>query len=267
MGVISIGLFVLAVISGMLGLGVAFAAIPFLSFFLQDLVHQVQPLSLLLNGITALFAVFGFAKSGYIVWKKALGLAVVATIAAPVGSYLAQFIPPTYIWVVYLASVTFLVYRIFKPVKSRVDRKDAKSMIAATSDSPVLEKSEEYDENRSFKLALMFAIPISILSGLLGVGPGFLLMPTLIILGFEPKMAAGINAFAVCPPSFSALIPHLSTAQWDFRLTAILLVVGAIGSFIGARITSVYVSGQKLKKGFGILIIIMTAYKLFTILT
>ena len=42
-----LGLFVLALISGMLGLGVAFAAVPFLSFFFEDLVHQVQPISLL----------------------------------------------------------------------------------------------------------------------------------------------------------------------------------------------------------------------------
>ncbi len=41
-----IGLFVLSVISGMLGLGVAFAAVPFLGVFLPDVVHQVQPLSL-----------------------------------------------------------------------------------------------------------------------------------------------------------------------------------------------------------------------------
>lgn len=42
-----LGLFVLALISGMLGLGVAFAAVPFLGFFFEDLVHQVQPISLL----------------------------------------------------------------------------------------------------------------------------------------------------------------------------------------------------------------------------
>jgi hypothetical protein len=47
------GLFILAVLSGILGLGVAFAAVPFLSLFLPDLVHQVLPLSVLLNGITA----------------------------------------------------------------------------------------------------------------------------------------------------------------------------------------------------------------------
>lgn len=52
--VLTAGLTVLAVISGMPGPGVAFAAIPFLGLFLPDLVNQVQPLSLLLNGVTAL---------------------------------------------------------------------------------------------------------------------------------------------------------------------------------------------------------------------
>ena len=60
------GLFLLSLVSGMLGLGVAFAAVPFLSFFLHDLVHRVQPLSLLLNGVTALFSLFGFARSGLV---------------------------------------------------------------------------------------------------------------------------------------------------------------------------------------------------------
>jgi len=61
---LSAGFFVLAIVSGMLGLGVDFAAVPFLGSFLPDLVHQVQPLALLLNGVTALFATFGFARSG-----------------------------------------------------------------------------------------------------------------------------------------------------------------------------------------------------------
>ena len=54
--VIVLGILVLSYLSGMLGLGVAFAAVPFLSFFLSDLVNEVQPLSLLLNGATALVA-------------------------------------------------------------------------------------------------------------------------------------------------------------------------------------------------------------------
>lgn len=50
------GLFVLAVFSGMLRLSVAFAAVPFLSSFLPDLMHQAQPLSSFLGAcVTSLW--------------------------------------------------------------------------------------------------------------------------------------------------------------------------------------------------------------------
>lgn len=241
MVIMVIGLGVLAVASGMLGLGVAFAAVPFLAFFLPDLVHQVQPLSLLLNGITALFAVFGFAQSGYVDWRKAIILAAVTTLSAPFGAWLAQYTPVMIVWIAYLLSVIFLAYRLFRPVQARPG-----------------------EEN--FKLALILAVPISVLSGLLGVGPGFLLMPTLILVGFEPKKAAGINAFAVTPPSFSSLIPHMSAARFDLQLTAALLLVGAAGSFLGARLTSLYVPSGRIKQFFGVLIVIMTVYKIYTLL-
>lgn len=239
--IIIFSLFILSAVSGMLGLGVAFAAVPFLGLFLPDLVHQVQPLSLLLNGITALFAVFGFAKSGFVDWKRAIILSVVTTLSAPLGAYLAQFISQIYIWLVYFASVVYLAYSLFKPAKER-------------------------QGNENFNLALILAVPISVLSGFLGVGPGFLLMPTLILVGFDSKQAAGINAFAVTPPSFSALIPHLSTARWDVGLIIPLLFVGAAGSFIGARITSLYIPSKRIKQIFGILIVITTLYKIYTLL-
>ena len=240
LAVITVGLFVLGTVSGMLGLGVAFAAVPFLGLFLPDLVHQVQPLSLLLNGITALAATYGFARSGFVEWKRAIPLAVVTTVVAPIGSYAAQFVPQMYIWYLYFAAVLYLAYRLFRPVKQRGGREN-------------------------FTLALILAVPISILSGLLGVGPGFLLMPALILLGFETKKAAGINAFAVTPPSFSALIPHLSTAQFDVNLTVALVLAGAIGSFLGARITSLYLPGARVKQLFGLLIVVMTLYKIYTL--
>lgn len=235
-------LFLLAILSGMLGLGVAFAAVPFLSLFLPDLVHQVQPISLLLNGVTAAFAAYGFSQSGLVVWRKALILAVATTAAAPVGSYLAQSTPPLYIWYLYLAAVIFLAYKLFRPTQARPGAEN-------------------------FPLAVILALPISMLSGFLGVGPGFLLMPTLILLGFETKKAAGINAVAVTPPSFSALLPHFATAQFDPQLTWLLIVFGAAGSFAGAKITSLYLPGNRVKHMFGILIVVMTVYKVYTVLS
>lgn len=239
--IIITGLFILSFVSGMLGLGVAFAAVPFLGLFLSDLVHEVQPLSLLLNGITALLSTIGFARSGFVDWKKAILLSIITTAFAPLGAYIVQFINQKYVWIIYFLAVIYLAYRLFKPVAQR-------------------------EGEVNFRLAMIFAIPISILSGFLGVGPGFLLLPTLILVGFDPKRAAGINAFAVTPPSFSALIPHLRTAYWDPGLMIPLLAVGAIGSFIGARITSLYVPSPKIKQLFGILIVLVTLYKIYSML-
>jgi hypothetical protein len=241
------GLFVLAIVSGMLGLGVAFAAVPFLGLFLPDLVHQVQPLTLLLNGVTALFATFGFARSGNVIWKDAILLAIVTTVVAPAGAMLAQTIPQFYIWIVYFAAVTFLAVRMLMP-------------------EPENKTKDKETGTGNLKLALLLAIPISVLAGLLGIGPGFLLMPVLILLGFPAKKAAGINALAVTPPSFSALIPHMATATIDINLAIWLLIAGAAGAFLGARITSLYMPSSRLKQLFGVLIVVTTAYKLYTMI-
>ncbi|WP_322815895.1 hypothetical protein [Chloroflexus sp.] len=58
----------------------------------------------------------------------------------------------------------------------------------------------------------------------------------------------------------------MATATINWTLGAILVVVGAAGSFFGARLTSLYVPGQRLKQAFGVLIVVMTLYKLFQIL-
>ncbi|RPF27306.1 sulfite exporter TauE/SafE family protein [Georgenia muralis] len=236
------GLLALSIASGMLGLGVAFAAVPFLGFFLPDLVHQVQPLSLFLNGVTAIFAAWGFARSGLVAWRPALLLTAVTGVAAPAGAWLAQGTPQQWLWGIYLLAVAYLAWRMFRPSPT------------ARAAAPALGR------------AILLAVPIAVLAGLLGVGPGFLLMPALVLVGYEPKTAAGVTAVAVTLPSFTSLVPHLSTADVDLGLAAVLVVVGAAGSYLGARLTSRYVTGPQLKRLFGVLIVVMTAVKVITLI-
>lgn len=61
-------------------------------------------------------------------------------------------------------------------------------------------------------------------------------MPTLIILGYDPKVAAGVNAIAVCPPSFSAFLPHIFTMKINIYTVSVIVVSGSVASYIGARI-------------------------------
>ena len=163
------------------------------------------------------------------------------TTFAPIGAWLAQSTDRRLLWVLYFCAVVYLAVQMFRPAK------------AATGEP-------------RYGLALLLAIPISVLSGLLGVGPGFLLLPCLILLGAEPKHAAAINAVAVTPPSFSALIPHIGTMRIDPALAVMLIVAGAAGSFLGARLTSLRLSGPTLKRLFGVLLVVMTAVQLYRLL-
>ncbi len=216
-------LLALSVLSGMLGIGVAFAAVPFLSLYLPDLVNQVQPLSLLLNGCTALFSLIGFAQAGHVDWRRGALLALATTLTAPLGAWLAHLVDPLYIWIVYFAAVIYLCWRLMRPLTARPGKEN-------------------------FRRGLLLAIPIAIATGFLGVGPGFLLVPALMLAGFNARAAAGMNALAVTPSSFSALLPHWSTMQLDFALDTPLVVAGCIGSLIGARLATRQVAEDDLRK-------------------
>ena len=184
---------------------------------------------------------FGFSRSGLVDWRRAGVLCLVTTTFAPLGAWLAQSTDRRLLWALYFCAVVYLAVQMFRPAK------------AATTEP-------------RYRLALLLAIPIFVLSGLLGVGPGFLLLPCLILLGVEPKHAAAINAVAVTPPSFSALIPHIGTMRIDPALAVMLIVAGAAGSFLGARLTSVRLSGPTVKRLFGVLLVVMTAVQLYRLL-
>lgn len=64
---------------------------------------------------------------------------------------------------------------------------------------------------------------------------------------------------------FSSLIPHWSTAALDVELTTLLLAAGTLGAFAGARVTSLYVPGDRLRQPFGVLIVTMTLYKVYAL--
>ncbi len=88
---------------------------------------------------------------------------------------------------------------------------------------------------------------IGVFAGFLGVGPGFLLMPSLVLLGYTARLAAATNSVIVTLPSFSAFITHLPEAQIDWLmlfLTSITAVIGAllVARFMAKRVKSLTLS-------------------------
>jgi uncharacterized membrane protein YfcA len=74
---------------------------------------------------------------------------------------------------------------------------------------------------------------IGFLSGLFGVGGGFLLTPLLIFLGVSPAVAVGSGATQVLSSSVSAVLSHLRRRAVDRRMGAVLIAGGFVGSSLG----------------------------------
>jgi uncharacterized membrane protein YfcA len=108
-------LFGLSFLSGMLGLGVAFVAIPVLGLFGYDLINEIQPWALLLNGLTAISGAIAFWKAGLVDKRGALILIVITTIGAPVGVWLLQFASTDLVWWLYVGVLVFLAARMLLP--------------------------------------------------------------------------------------------------------------------------------------------------------
>jgi uncharacterized membrane protein YfcA len=226
----SVALFSLSIVTGMLGIGVAIAAVPVLSLGLDELINQVHPLSLLLNGVTAMFSAIAFSRAKLIRWRPAAALAIVATASAPLGALAARVVPESLVWTVYFAAVAFLCYR----------------MLATQPDTPA---------RLNLRAILILAVPAAFVSGFAGVGAGFLLVPLMIHFGFGIRQAAAINAVAVTPSSFAAALPHLGHMDLPFGFVVALCGAGALGSMIGGALASSKVSPTILRRVFVITIL------------
>ncbi|MBI3451493.1 MAG: sulfite exporter TauE/SafE family protein [Rhodospirillales bacterium] len=77
---------------------------------------------------------------------------------------------------------------------------------------------------------------IGLLSGLFGVGGGFLMTPLLIFIGVPPAVAVGSEAAQIVASSVSGVLAHMRRGNVDFRMGGVLLVGGFIGSTVGVQL-------------------------------
>jgi len=77
---------------------------------------------------------------------------------------------------------------------------------------------------------------VGLLSGMFGVGGGFLTTPLLIIYGIPPTVAAASAASQVTGASVSGVFAHLQRKGVDFKMGGILVAGGAVGSLAGAYV-------------------------------
>ena len=74
---------------------------------------------------------------------------------------------------------------------------------------------------------------VGILSGMFGVGGGFLMTPLLFFIGIPPAVAVATEANQIVASSFSGALAHLKRKTVDLKMGSILLIGGLLGAGIG----------------------------------
>jgi len=77
---------------------------------------------------------------------------------------------------------------------------------------------------------------VGVLSGMFGVGGGFLMTPLLFFIGIPPAVAVATEANQIVASSFSGVLAHLRRKAVDFRMGTVLLVGGLIGAAAGVQV-------------------------------
>ena len=126
-------------------------------------------------------------------------------------------------------------------------------------------KKEIVDENAALKynypMILLEGAVVGLLTGLVGAGGGFLIIPALVLLAKMPmKLAVGTSLFIIAAKSLIGFIGDLQGSEIiDWKLLGIFTAFAVAGIFIGIFLSK-KVPGEKLKKGFGWFVLIMGIY-------
>jgi uncharacterized membrane protein YfcA len=121
------------------------------------------------------------------------------------------------------------------------------------------------DENTqmqyNYPMILLEGTVVGLLTGLVGAGGGFLIIPALVILARMPmKLAVGTSLFIIAAKSLIGFIGDLQGAQIiDWALLGTFTGLAGIGIFIGIYLSK-KISSEKLKRSFGWFVLIMGIY-------
>jgi len=116
--------------------------------------------------------------------------------------------------------------------------------------------------NEEYRYFLIFqqGIIVGALVGLVGAGGGFLIIPALVLLAKLPmKKAVGTSLAIIALNSSIGFLSDFGTHQFDWKFLIIFSGFAIFGIIIGSYLTK-FISGAKLKPGFGWFVLLMGIY-------
>lgn len=226
---------------GLLGGGGSILTTPILIYALDMETKAAIATSLLVVGVTSIAAVIQHARAGNVVWKTGLIFGGAGMAGAYLGGYLAGFVPSRVLMALFALMMLATAVAMFRGRKEQAVGEPARhSLLAIVGEGLV----------------------VGIVTGLVGAGGGFLVVPALALLGGLPmQKAVGTSLLVIALKSFAGYAGHASHVSIDFALAATVASAAVVGSFAGSRLVSL-VPAVALRRGFAGFVLVMGAFVL-----
>lgn len=238
--VLTIGLAVfVGVALGLLGGGGSILTVPLLAYVAGMDAKQAIATSLLVVGVTSAIGAISHARAGRVQWRTGLIFGGAGMAGAYGGGLLARFIPGS------ILLLGFAVMMIATAIAMLRGRKN-------------IEVNDGAHRMPAPKIVAEGLI-VGLVTGLVGAGGGFLVVPALALLGGLPMpVAVGTSLIVIAMKSFAGLGGYLSSVQIDWAVAGAVTAAAVMGALLGARLAA-KVDPDALRKSFGWFVLAMSS--------
>jgi uncharacterized membrane protein YfcA len=233
---------VVGVTLGLLGGGGSILMVPLLVYVAGMDVKEAIAASLVVVGVTAAVSVVGHARAGRVRWRTGFLFGLAGMVGAFAGGFLGGHLPGRLLmggFAVMMAATAVAMLR----------GRNAADTASAHSDLPV-------------RRVLLDGVAVGLVTGLVGAGGGFLVVPALVLLGGLPmSVAVGTSLLVIAMKSFAGLAGYLTTVPIDWAVTGAVTAAAVVGSVVGARLVD-RIPADALRRGFGWFVLAMGTFVL-----
>lgn len=239
---------------GLIGGGGSILAVPVLAYLFSINEKAATAYSLFIVGASALVGGWQQHLKGYVDWRTAIVFGTPAILGVTI---VRHYIVPA------MPDVLFQIEEFEFTRRMAMFGLFAILMIPAAYSMLKKEKNiiKTGEVSYNYPLILLEGLLVGGITGLIGAGGGFLIIPALVILAnVEMKVAVGTSLIIIAIKSLMGFfLGDAMTMVIDWNFLVVFTGLSFIGIFIGTYLSN-YIDGRKLKKGFGFFILVMAAF-------
>lgn len=253
---------------GVLGGGGSILTVPVLVSALGVGPQSATSASLVIVGVTAVTAAIAHTRGGHVRWKAAAVFGIIGSVTAFGGSILNRAVDPQILLIAFsvltVAAAIAMLRNTKTSPRSMTEQRPAEGIPSVGTEqvSPValaIRSRPRVSTAQAGKLAAA-ALVVGFLTGFLGVGGGFLIVPALVLtLGYSMPVAVGTSLVIIAITSGGAFAERLGSASIPWQIVLPFTVAAIVGSVAGTAISD-RISGNALTRGFAVLLAAVAVY-------